>query len=99
MFVLCANLCKCRGATALPVPPLLESRSGQPLFLTLQKFIGLMMENIQPIFGSKWFFPGPTVKVKMAMILSLFIVSTPEAVSMTISGLQIPGTQIGGAAG
>ncbi|MDR2989372.1 MAG: cell division protein FtsP, partial [Providencia alcalifaciens] len=25
------------GTTALPVPPLLESRSGQPLFLTLQK--------------------------------------------------------------
>ncbi|EFB72766.1 multicopper oxidase [Providencia rustigianii DSM 4541] len=88
------------GTTALPVPPLLESRSGQPLFLTLQKihwsFDGKYSAEILGINGSS---PGPTVRVKNGDDLKLIYSNRlPEAVSMTISGLQIPGTQIGGAA-
>ncbi|WP_273805170.1 cell division protein FtsP [Providencia rettgeri] len=84
----------------LPVPPLLESRSGQPLFLTLQKihwsFDGKYSADVWGVNGSS---PGPTVKVKNGDDIKLIYSNRlPEAVSMTISGLQIPGTQIGGAA-
>ncbi|MBC5791677.1 cell division protein FtsP [Providencia sp. JUb39] len=88
------------GTTALPVPPLLESRSGQPLFLTLQKihwsFDGKYSAEVLGINGS---YPGPTIRVKNGDDLKLIYSNRlPDAVSMTISGLQIPGTQIGGAA-
>ncbi|UBX49721.1 cell division protein FtsP [Providencia alcalifaciens] len=88
------------GTTALPVPPLLESRSGQPLFLTLQKihwsFDGKYSAEVLGING---FYPGPTIRVKNGDDLKLIYSNRlPDAVSMTISGLQIPGTQIGGAA-
>lgn len=39
------------GKNPLPVPPLLESKSGQPLFLTLQKYIGRLMGNTLRIYG------------------------------------------------
>ncbi|MEI9533739.1 cell division protein FtsP [Moellerella wisconsensis] len=88
------------GTNLLPVPPLLESRSGQPLFLTLQKihwsFDGKSRANIWGVNGS---YPGPTVRVKNGDDIKLIYSNRlPEAVSMTVSGLQVPGTQIGGAA-
>ncbi len=87
-------------ARALPVPPLLESRSGQPLFLTLQKihwsFDGKYSADAWGVNGSS---PGPTIRVKDGDDLKLIYSNRLTVpVSMTISGLQIPGTQIGGAA-
>ena len=88
------------GVNALPVPPLLESRSGQPLFLTLQKihwsFDGKYSADVWGVNGSS---PGPTIRVKDGDDIKLIYSNRlPDPVSMTISGLQIPGTQIGGAA-
>ncbi|AVE42358.1 cell division protein FtsP [Providencia stuartii] len=88
------------GKNPLPVPPLLESKSGQPLFLTLQKihwsFDGKYSADIWGVNGS---YPGPTVKVKNGDDIKLIYSNRlPESVSMTVSGLQVPGTQIGGAA-
>ncbi len=88
------------GKNLLPIPPLLETRSGQPFFLTLQKvhwsFDGKYRADIFGVNGS---YPGPTIKVKNGDDIKLIYSNRlPEAVSMTVSGLQVPGSQIGGAA-
>ncbi|EKT60066.1 cell division protein FtsP [Providencia sneebia] len=95
-----ANSAFANGKTPLPVPPLLESKSGQPLFLTLQKihwsFDGKYSAEIWGVNGN---YPGPTVRVKNGDDIKLIYSNRlPEAVSMTVSGLQVPGTQMGGAA-
>ena len=84
----------------LPIPPLLESRRGQPLFLTLQNvhwaFNGTQKAEVWGINGST---PGPTIKVKSGDDIKLIYSNRlNEAVSMTVSGLLVPGTQVGGAA-
>ncbi|WP_025903213.1 cell division protein FtsP [Tatumella sp. UCD-D_suzukii] len=88
-----------RGENPLPVPPLLESRRGQPLFLTLQSshwaFSG---GNKAPVWGFNGRYLGPTVRVKNGDDVKLIYSNRlQEAVSMTISGLQVPGALNGGA--
>lgn len=84
----------------LPIPPLLESHNGQPLFVTLQKvhwaFNGNKKAEVWGINGST---PGPTIKVKSGDDVKLIYSNRlNESVSMTVSGLLVPGTQMGGAA-
>ncbi|WP_193016048.1 cell division protein FtsP [Proteus sp. FME41] len=84
----------------LPIPPLLESRRGQPIFLTLQNvhwaFNGSQKAEVWGINGST---PGPTIKVKSGDDIKLIYSNRlNEPVSMTVSGLLVPGTQVGGAA-
>ncbi len=111
-FIQVSGLAMCIGAaplwvrasknhqTALPVPPLLESRSGQPLFLTLQKahwtFDGQYKTSVWGINGQ---YLGPTVRVhKNDDVKLIYSNRLAEPVSMTVSGLQLPGTLIGGVA-
>ncbi len=86
--------------TALPIPPLLESRRGQPLFLTLQpahwEFIPGRRAATWGINGG---YLGPTVRVYNGDDVKLIYNNRiNEPVSMTVSGLQVPGTLMGGAA-
>lgn len=85
--------------TALPVPPLLESRRGQPLFLTLQRahwsFNGGAKASV---WGVNGLYLGPTVRVYSGDDVKLIYSNRlSEPVAMTVSGLQVPGTLTGGA--
>ncbi|WP_075183071.1 cell division protein FtsP [Pantoea sp. 1.19] len=87
------------GEIALPVPPLLESRRGQPLFLTLQRchwaFSG---GGKAPAWGINGLYLGPTVRVWSGDDVKLIYSNRlSEPVAMTISGLQVPGALMGGA--
>jgi len=94
-----------RGAQpALPVPPLIESRRGQPLFLTMQPahwafaggdFVG---SRPAPVWGFNGMYLGPTVRVHSGDDVKLIYSNRlSEPVSVTVSGLQVPGTLAGGA--
>lgn len=88
------------GDTPLPVPPLLESRRGQPLFLTLQRshwsFNG--DGNKVPVWGINGLYLGPTVRVYSGDDVKLIYTNRlNEPVAMTVSGLQVPGALMGGA--
>lgn len=95
-----ARAAETSGDTALPVPPLLESRRGQPLFLTLQRshwsFNG--SGSKVPVWGVNGLYLGPTVRVYSGDDVKLIYTNRlNEPVSMTISGLQVPGALMGGA--
>lgn len=110
-FIQASGLMVCAGAlpatahasgsqNALPIPPLLESRRGQPLFLTMQRahwaFSG---ERKTAVWGVNGRYLGPTVKVFSGDDVKLIYSNRlNEPVSMTISGLQVPGPLMGGAA-
>ncbi|MGM3173994.1 cell division protein FtsP [Dickeya lacustris] len=86
------------GQTPLPVPPLLESRRGQPVFLTLQRaqwaFSG---ERRNPAWGFNGRYLGPTVRVYSNDDVKLIYSNRlNEPVAMTVSGLQVPGSLMGG---
>ena len=88
------------GDVPLPVPPLLESRRGQPLFLTLQRshwsFNG--DNNKVPVWGINGLYLGPTVRVYSGDDVKLIYTNRlNEPVAMTVSGLQVPGALMGGA--
>lgn len=88
------------GDTPLPIPPLIESRRGQPLFLTLQRshwsFSG--NSNKVPVWGFNGMYLGPTVRVYSGDDVKLIYSNRlNEPVSMTVSGLQVPGALMGGA--
>lgn len=101
---LCAGSVPLRANAAgqqqpLPVPPLIESRRGQPLFMTLQRahwsFTGGPKASV---WGFNGRYMGPTIRVwngdDVKMIYSNRL---QENVAMTIAGLQVPGSLIGGA--
>ncbi|MGM3183647.1 cell division protein FtsP [Dickeya oryzae] len=87
------------GKNPLPVPPLLESRRGQPVFLTMQRahwaFSG---ERKNPVWGFNGRYLGPTVRVfSDGDVKLVYSNRLSEPVSMTVSGLQVPGSLMGGA--
>ncbi|CDH05618.1 repressor protein for FtsI with three cupredoxin-like domains [Xenorhabdus bovienii str. oregonense] len=111
-FIQASGLAMCLGAlpfavrankdqkTALPLPPLLESRGGQPLFLTLQKthwsFDG---KNKVQVWGINGRYLGPTIRVRKGDNVKLIYSNRlSESVSMTVGGLLVPGTLVGGSA-
>ncbi|WP_333602961.1 multicopper oxidase domain-containing protein, partial [Pantoea eucrina] len=88
------------GDVPLPVPPLIESRRGQPLFLTLQRshwsFTG--SGSKVPVWGINGLYLGPTVRVYSGDDVKLIYSNRlNEPVAMTVSGLQVPGALMGGA--
>ena len=84
----------------LPIPPLIESRRGQPLFLTLQRSHWSFTQGTRaPVWGINGRYLGPTIRVWNGDDVKLIYSNrTSENVAMTISGLQVPGPLIGGAA-
>ncbi len=85
----------------LPVPPLIESRRGQPLFLTLQhchwSFSGSSDDKAQ-VLGVNGRYLGPTVRVSRGDDVKLIWSNClAEPVAMSVSGLQVSGALMGGA--
>ncbi|KEY59595.1 cell division protein FtsP [Serratia sp. DD3] len=108
-FIQASGLACCAGAvplraeasgnqTPLPIPPLLESLRGQPLFLTLQRTHWAFADNRKTsVWGLNGIYLGPTVKVYNGDDVKLIYSNRlNEPVSMTISGLQVPGVLMGG---
>ncbi|KYP96339.1 cell division protein FtsI, partial [Sodalis-like endosymbiont of Proechinophthirus fluctus] len=98
----CALPLQARAAdapVALPIPPLLESRRGQPLFLTLQRSRwAFSAERRAATWGINGGYLGPTVHVFNGDDVKLVYNNRlNEPVAMTVSGLQVPGTLMGGA--
>ncbi|MBI6548844.1 cell division protein FtsP [Xenorhabdus lircayensis] len=109
-FIQASGLAMCLGAlpfavranknqqTKLPLPPLLESRGGQPLFLAVQKaswsFNG---QNKVQVWGINGHYLGPTIRVRRGDDVKLIYSNRlSEPVSMTVGGLLVPGTLMGG---
>ena len=84
----------------LPVPPLLESRRGQPLFMTLQRAHWSFVKGTRaPVSGINGRYLGPTIRVWNGDDVKLIYSNRlTESVAMTVSGLQVPGPLMGGAA-
>lgn len=85
---------------ALPVPPLLESRRGQPLFLSLERthwaFMGTRKVST---WGVNGVYLGPTVRVHSGDDVKLIYSNRlNEAVAMEVAGLLVPGPLAGGPA-
>ncbi|XBS69282.1 cell division protein FtsP [Acerihabitans sp. KWT182] len=109
-FIQASGIALCSGAiplragasgrqVSLPVPPLLESRRGQPLFLTLQQAHWEFTPGRRAAtWGINGGYLGPTVRVYDGDDVKLIYNNRlSEPVSMTVSGLQVPGTLMGGA--
>ncbi|PHM61968.1 cell division protein FtsP [Xenorhabdus ishibashii] len=111
-FIQASGLAMCLGAlpfvvranknqqTKLPLPPLLESRRGQPLFLAIQRatwsFNG---QNKAQVWGINGHYLGPTIRVHRGDDVKLIYSNRlSEPVSMTVGGLLVPGTLMGGSA-
>mgnify|MGYP003365803269 CR=1 FL=1 len=110
-FIKASGVALCAGAVplnahaagqqpALPVPPLLESRRGQPLFLTLQRAHWSFTPGTRAsVWGVNGRYLGPTIRVWNGDDVKLIYSNRlTENVAMTIRGLQVPGPLIGGAA-
>jgi len=82
------------------VGTLLESRRGQPLFLTLQRSHWSFTPGTRaPVWGINGRYMGPTIRVWNGDDVKLIYSNRlTENVAMTIRGLQVPGPLIGGAA-
>lgn len=86
--------------TLLPVPPLLEPRRGQPIFLTLQHSNwSFNADNRKvPVWGVNGLYLGPTVRVRNGDNVKLIYNNRlNESISMTVAGLLVPGELMGGA--
>ena len=104
-IALCAGAVPLRAHAAgqqqpLPVPPLLESRRGQPLFMTLQRSHWSFTQGTRaPVWGINGRYLGPTIRVwKGDDVKLIYSNRLAENVSMTIAGLQVPGPLMGGPA-
>ncbi|MGJ7115393.1 cell division protein FtsP [Morganella morganii] len=88
------------GSQPLPVPPLLESRNGQPLFLTMQRTHWSFNGKTQAsVWGFNGRYLGPTVRVRNGDdIKMIYSNRLSEPVAVNVSGLLVPGTVAGGAA-
>lgn len=84
----------------LPVPPLLESRRGQPLFMTLQRAHWSFTQGTRaPVWGVNGRYLGPTIRVwKGDDVKLIYSNRLAENVSMTVAGLLVPGPLMGGPA-
>ena len=101
-LALCASALPLRAhasgsQVSLPIPPLLESKRGQPLFLTLQRSHWAFMSGRKvSTWGINGLYLGPTVRVYSGDDVKLIYSNRlPESVSMEISGLQVPGALSG----
>ncbi|SUG45746.1 SufI protein [Salmonella enterica subsp. arizonae] len=104
-IALCAGAIPLRANAAgqqqpLPVPPLLESRRGQPLFMTLQRAHWSFTQGTRaPVWGVNGRYLGPTIRVwKGDDVKLIYSNRLAENVSMTVAGLLAPGPLMGGPA-
>lgn len=85
---------------ALPVPPLLETRKGQPLYLSLQRTHWEFISGSRvSTLGFNGRYLGPTVRVRNGDdVKMVYSNRLSDPVAVTVSGLQVPGTLMGNAA-
>ncbi|XWY20748.1 multicopper oxidase domain-containing protein [Bisgaard Taxon 45] len=83
---------------ALRIPPLLETRRGKPIFLSLDS-VQYPLEhgkNVE-VWGFNGHYLGPTIKIRQGDFAKLNYRNTlSQAVCMTIQGLQASGELLGG---
>lgn len=85
-------------SNALPIPPLLEVNNGRPVFLTMQNahwsFSGGRKSSV---WGFNGLYLGPTVRVKNGTDTKIIYNNRlNEAISLSVSGLLVPGILSGG---
>lgn len=104
-IALCAGAVPLKASAAgqqqpLPVPPLLESRRGQPLFMTVQRAHWSFTPGTRAsVWGINGRYLGPTIRVwKGDDVKLIYSNRLTENVSMTVAGLQVPGPLMGGPA-
>ena len=104
-IALCAGAVPLKASAAgqqqpLPVPPLLESRRGQPLFYDCTTCALVIYAGDTRVgLGNQWSLPGPTIRVwKGDDVKLIYSNRLTENVSMTVAGLQVPGPLMGGPA-
>lgn len=87
------------AARTLPVPPLLEAKDGQPLFLSLQRsHWAFEPDHRSEVWSVNGVYPAPTVRVKRGDTVKLIYQNRlNEPVAMMVSGLLVPGVLAGGA--
>ncbi|MGQ0286442.1 multicopper oxidase domain-containing protein [Pasteurellaceae bacterium 22721_9_1] len=83
---------------ALRIPPLLESRRGKPIFLSLESTqVKVNNEKIVELWGFNGQYLGPTVKVRKGDFVKLnYRNLLPQLVAMNIQGLQVSSDILGG---
>ncbi len=83
--------------SSLPIPPLLESTRGQPLFLSLQRcqwqfFPG---EHLT-VWGFNGLYLGPTIRINRGDYTKIICSNQlDQPISLTFSGLNVPASIIG----
>lgn len=89
-----------KNQPALPVPPLLEAKQGQPLFLKIQNtYWAFLPHKKTATLGINGQYLGPTVRVRNGDDVKLVYANyLNESISMTVSGLLAPGPLMGGPA-
>lgn len=87
---------KANAVQRLPIPPLIESRRGRPIFLSMQAVNWSFCNgNSGAVWGFNGQYLGPTIRVnngdnvKLSCSNRLF-----ETIGLTVSGLQTPGAII-----
>lgn len=85
---------------ALPVPPILETRKGQPLYLSMQRtHWAFIAGNRVSTWGFNGTYLGPTVRVRSGDDVKIVYSNRlNEPVAVTVSGLQVPGVLMGNGA-
>ncbi|MDO5071471.1 MAG: multicopper oxidase domain-containing protein [Pasteurella multocida] len=83
---------------ALRIPPLLETRRGKPIFLSLDSVqYPLEMGKTVEVWGFNGHYLGPTIKIRKGDFAKLnYRNNLPQGVSMSIQGLQASGELLGG---
>lgn len=90
---------KNESQTKLPIPPLVESKRGQPLFLTMQEASWSFVDNLKTTaWGFNGSFLGPTIRVRNGDNTKIIYSNRlKEAVAINIHGLHVPSSLMGGA--
>lgn len=85
---------------ALPVPPILETRLGQPLYLSMQRtHWEFIAGNRVSTWGFNGTYLGPTVRVRSGDdVKMVYSNRLNESVAVTVSGLLVPGVLMGNGA-
>ncbi|MDR0805231.1 MAG: cell division protein FtsP [Enterobacteriaceae bacterium] len=85
---------------ALPVPPLLETRRGQPIYLTAQRTHWEFLSGARvATWGFNGQYLGPTVRVRDGdYVKMVYSNRLSESVAVTVSGLQVSGMLMGNGA-
>lgn len=84
----------------LPIPPLLESYHGQPIFMSLQQTQHAFVRGGHKtrVWSVNGCYPAPTVRVNRGENVKLVYVNKlNEKIAMSVSGLRVPGSLNGGA--